>query len=230
MGVRSQPRPCSGDHASRSFGSRTRTRGRRAPSLGGTPTRVVFDIDRGNGTGVDDACSTTDRRAAGWVAERCGGTANGERVGALRKRVRHIFAAVADSRPMVYSTKVQFPKTMRSIDPQSLLPLKPETFHILLILADHPLHGYGIIQEVERETEGRIRLEPSPLYRRLKRLMDLEVVRQVQPDPPATDERRTYYDLTRFGHRVVEAEAARITQLAKQRSVKALAALATRPR
>ena len=119
---------------------------------------------------------------------------------------------------------------MQPNDPQSLLPLKPETFHILLILAEHPLHGYGIIQEVERETEGRLRLEPSPLYRRLKRLMDLNVVRQVLPEPPPTDERRTYYDLTPFGHRVVEAEAARITQLAKRRSVKALAALATRAR
>jgi len=108
-------------------------------------------------------------------------------------------------------------------DPLELLPLKPETFHILLVLERGPLHGYGIIKDVENETDGQIQLEPSPLYRRLKRLLDLGILTQTAPTPPPADERRLYYALTTFGRRVLQAEAARITGLARKRTVKDLA-------
>ena len=113
-------------------------------------------------------------------------------------------------------------------DPSAWLPLKPETFHILLVLERGPLHGYGIIKDVEEETEGQIQLEPSPLYRRLKRLLDGGILNQTAPTSPTTDERRLYYALTDFGRRVLEAEAARITALARNRTVKALANAAGR--
>lgn len=116
---------------------------------------------------------------------------------------------------------------MSEDQPSDFLPLKPETFHVLLSLTEGPMHGYGIIKAVERETEGRVRLEPSPLYRRLKRLMDASLLCQVEPSPPHPDERRMYYSLTDFGRRVLAAEAARITQLAAHRAVKDLAATAT---
>ena len=50
-------------------------------------------------------------------------------------------------------------------DVDAKLPLRPVDFHILLVLTDGELHGYGIVKEIEARSEGRIRLEPGNLYR-----------------------------------------------------------------
>ena len=42
--------------------------------------------------------------------------------------------------------------------PDSLLPLPPAVFHILMAIADEDRHGYGIIQEVAARTNGEVRL------------------------------------------------------------------------
>ena len=41
-------------------------------------------------------------------------------------------------------------------DLAEVLPLSPIAFHVLVALAQAPRHGYGIAQEVEELTEGRI--------------------------------------------------------------------------
>ncbi|MEE8060377.1 MAG: helix-turn-helix transcriptional regulator [Gemmatimonadales bacterium] len=110
-------------------------------------------------------------------------------------------------------------------DPRDYGPLKPDFFHILLALSDQNRHGYGIIKAVEKVTEGRILLEPSPLYRRLKRLLEDGIVAEVEA--PANldhdDERRRYYGLTPLGHRVLAAEASRLVALAESSKVRSLA-------
>lgn len=112
-----------------------------------------------------------------------------------------------------------------STNPEDHLPLKPDLFHILLALEEAERHGYGIIKEVERSTGGQIRLEPSPLYRRLKRLMEVGVVEESakRPAPELDDERRRYYRLSPYGRRLVRAEARRLVALAGSRRVRALA-------
>jgi len=113
-------------------------------------------------------------------------------------------------------------------DPDALLPLKPVVFHILLALSERELHGYGIMKAVGEATEGRIRIDPSPLYRRLKRLLEQGIVQEVGQRPAADsdDERRRYYGLTELGRRVLAAEAARVVELSRSRAVQALAAKA----
>lgn len=110
-------------------------------------------------------------------------------------------------------------------DPASYLPLKPDLFQILLALEDGERHGYGIIKEVERATQGQIRLEPSPLYRRLKRLLDAGILVETdkRPAPELDDERRRYYALTEFGRRIVAAEAQRVVALAGSERIRHLA-------
>ena len=95
------------------------------------------------------------------------------------------------------------------LDTESSAPLKPDLFHILLALDEEERHGYGIIKEVEQRTEGRIRLEPSPLYRRLKRLLDTGIVEESakRPAPELDDERRRYYRLREAGRRMLAADA-----------------------
>ncbi len=115
-------------------------------------------------------------------------------------------------------------------NPASQLPLKPDLFQILLALEEGERHGYGIIKEVERSTDGQTRLEPSPLYRRLKRLLDSGIVEEAdkRPVPELDDERRRYYRLTDYGRQLVAVEAQRLVKLAASERIKNLAKAAPR--
>ena len=99
----------------------------------------------------------------------------------------------------------------------SLLPLPPATFHILLAVADEDRHGYAIIQEVEARTGGELKLSAGTLYRSIQRMLEqgLIVETQERPAPELDDERRRYYRITPFGSEVARAEARRLTQLVK---------------
>ena len=110
-------------------------------------------------------------------------------------------------------------------NPRDYGPLKPDFFHILLALSDQDRHGYGIIKAVEEVTDGGITLEPSPLYRRLKRLLEDGIVEETEPGPDAghDDERRRYYHLTTKGRQVLACEAARLVELAESNAVRQLA-------
>ena len=48
-------------------------------------------------------------------------------------------------------------------DPESLLPLTPRVFHILLALAEGPEHGYRIMKEVEERSRQRVRIGPGSM-------------------------------------------------------------------
>ncbi len=98
--------------------------------------------------------------------------------------------------------------------PESLLPLQPAVFHILMALADEDRHGYAIIQEVLARTNGEVRLSPGTLYRSIQRMLDDDLIVEVheRPAPELDDERRRYYRITRFGKAVAREEANRLTR------------------
>jgi DNA-binding PadR family transcriptional regulator len=99
-------------------------------------------------------------------------------------------------------------------DIQSLLPLTPTVFHMLLALADGEKHGYGIMQAVEEETKGQMKIRTGSLYGSIQRMTEAGLIEETdeRPDPALDDERRRYYGLTDLGRRVLSAEAARIAQ------------------
>lgn len=101
--------------------------------------------------------------------------------------------------------------------PESRLPLKPNWFHVLLSLADHEQHGYGIMQEVLERTGGKVRLWPATLYGTLQRLMNADLIEasRHRPPPGQDDARRRYYRLTPFGRRVLAAESRRLEDLVR---------------
>jgi DNA-binding PadR family transcriptional regulator len=109
-------------------------------------------------------------------------------------------------------------------DPESLLPLTPAVFHILLALTDGERHGYGIMQEVAALTDGQLRMGPGTLYGSIKRMMANNLIEEsnARPDPELDDERRRYYRLTEFGQRVASAEAQRLLGLVRQAQLKQL--------
>ena len=94
-------------------------------------------------------------------------------------------------------------------------PLSVQVFQILLSLVDEDLHGYAIIQDVARRTDGEVRLTASTLYAAVKRLLDSGWIEEVRQRPRAGDDsRRRYYRLTQRGRLAARAEALRVDRLA----------------
>ena len=80
-----------------------------------------------------------------------------------------------------------------------------------LALAQAERHGYEIMQEVERRTEGRIVLHPGTLYRALSRLLEQKLIEELEArSSEHEDERRRYYRLTALGAAVAKAEVDRL--------------------
>jgi DNA-binding PadR family transcriptional regulator len=102
--------------------------------------------------------------------------------------------------------------------PESLLPLSPAIFHILIALADRDRHGYSIMQDVSGRTDGKVQLSAGTLYSSIRRMLEQGLIEELDesPDPSSTDERRRYYRLTRFGKRVAAAEVERLNSLVRQ--------------
>ncbi len=103
----------------------------------------------------------------------------------------------------------------RDSEPEGLLPLTPAVFHILLALTGGRLHGYGIMKEAERVSEGQMQMGPGTLYGTLKRLLEEGLIEETEApaDEPEDNRPRRYYRLTDAGRRVLEAEIGRMEQL-----------------
>lgn len=88
-------------------------------------------------------------------------------------------------------------------------PLREPTFLILTALAGGPLHGYGLIAEVDRLSDGRVSLRPGTLYGTLDRLTDDGHV--IADREEIVDGRlRRYYRLTPDGETALRAETERM--------------------
>ncbi len=100
----------------------------------------------------------------------------------------------------------------------SLLPLPPAVFHILIALADRDRHGYSIMQDVAARTNGKVSLSAGTLYSSIRRMLEQGLIEELaeSPDPSSTDERRRYYRLTRLGRRAAAAEVERLNALLQQ--------------
>jgi DNA-binding PadR family transcriptional regulator len=90
------------------------------------------------------------------------------------------------------------------------LPLSPASLHILLALAGEDLHGYGIMQAVARQSEGRYKIGPGTLYDNLKKMMSQGLVEETSGPAPAADPRRKYYRLRALGRGVLAEEVKRL--------------------
>jgi len=106
---------------------------------------------------------------------------------------------------------------VRTPSPLSLLPLPAAFAHILLALADGERHGYAIMQEIRRLTDGTVAMGPGTLYGAIKRMLEFKLIDESaeRPDPALDDERRRYYRITPFGARVLRAETGRLSRLVR---------------
>jgi DNA-binding PadR family transcriptional regulator len=105
---------------------------------------------------------------------------------------------------------------------QKLNPLPSAAFQILLALAGEDLHGYGIMRQVEEQTEGRMRLGPGTLYSSIQSLLDAKLIEEVdaREDAKLGQERRRYYRLAAAGRKLARSEAERLADLLRVARVK----------
>ena len=107
--------------------------------------------------------------------------------------------------------------------------LTPAVFHILLALADGESHGYGIMQDVERFTNGDTRLGPGTLYRSIQRMLVDGLIEElaISLHDETDEDRRRYYRLTAKGQAVAQREAQLLADLVDAARHRGL--LSTRP-
>ena len=88
-------------------------------------------------------------------------------------------------------------------------PLREATYLILTALADGERHGYGIVQEIETISDGRVRLGAGTLYGALERLSADDMIDATREE--IVDGRtRRYYRITRRGRGVLIEEIERL--------------------
>lgn len=87
------------------------------------------------------------------------------------------------------------------------IPMTETGFYILLCLQEES-HGYGIVQKVERLTEGEIKLSPGTMYGSLSKMEKDGLIRFVREE-----EKRKIYMITELGREVLDLEMRRIERL-----------------
>ena len=89
------------------------------------------------------------------------------------------------------------------------VPMTETAFYILLCLRQ-PNHGYGIVQTVEKMTDGAVRLTPGTMYGSLSKMEKDKVIRFIREE-----DKRKIYQITDLGLEVLEIERKRIERLYK---------------
>jgi DNA-binding PadR family transcriptional regulator len=89
-------------------------------------------------------------------------------------------------------------------------------YHLLLALADRPLHGYAIAERVAAESSGTLQPRAGSLYRVIARLVALGLVAESEAEQEVTHPglARRYYTLTARGRRALADDTQRLKRTA----------------
>ncbi|MCL1979058.1 MAG: PadR family transcriptional regulator [Methanomassiliicoccaceae archaeon] len=87
--------------------------------------------------------------------------------------------------------------------------LTEAVFYILLSLHE-PMHGYAIMQNIERQTAGRVALGPGTLYGAINALLQKQWIRAVSSE---ADSRKKEYLITEDGVKAFAGELDRLREL-----------------
>jgi len=98
------------------------------------------------------------------------------------------------------------------------LPLTEPVLLILLSLAGQPRHGYSILKDVERMSDGRVVLSTGTLYGALRRLLDEEWIERFEEQDSSPG--RQAYRLTPQGRRNLRLEVGRMKHLTRLASLR----------
>ena len=110
--------------------------------------------------------------------------------------------------------------------PRQSASLPAAALHVLLAIGPDERHGYAIMGEVERITDGAVRMGPGTLNGTIKKLLDDGLIEECgeRANPHRADERRRYYRLTALGRSVVANEVDRLQAMISRTGVRTWAA------
>ena len=92
-------------------------------------------------------------------------------------------------------------------------PLTEPVLLILLSLVNKPLHGYGLMQDIEKISDGRVRLSTGTLYGALRRLLEESWIERFEQAD--TSREKQAYRLTPAGQEHLHLELDRMKQLTR---------------
>jgi DNA-binding PadR family transcriptional regulator len=90
-------------------------------------------------------------------------------------------------------------------------PMREPTFLVLTALAETPQHGYAVLEDVARMTDGRVKMRAGTLYAALDRLRTDGLI-EVDREEVVQSRLRRYYKLTALGEKRLADESARLRQ------------------
>ena len=85
-----------------------------------------------------------------------------------------------------------------------------EAIYYILLALQEPLHGYGIMQNVQQLSNGRITLAAGTLYGAINTLLDKGWIEAL---PEIKDSRKKEYVITATGTEVLKTEINRLEEL-----------------
>src|SRR3989304_9194205 len=101
---------------------------------------------------------------------------------------------------------------MEAVDrPEQVPPLSRTAMYVLIAIGTEDRHGYAIMREIARMTEGATRLGPGGVYTTIRRLLDDGLIEEgdERPDPELGDQRRGHYRLPGTGRAGAAGEGRR---------------------
>ena len=90
------------------------------------------------------------------------------------------------------------------------LPLTETTFYILLVLTT-PAHGYAIIQEIDKLSDGTVKVAAGTMYGAIENLLKLNWIEEI----PSREKRRRVYQITDVWEKILTLEIERQKSLIK---------------
>lgn len=99
------------------------------------------------------------------------------------------------------------------------LPLSEPVLLILMSLAGQPRHGYSILKDIERMSNGRVVLSTGTLYGAIRRLLDDDWIERFEERESSRG--RQAYRLTSQGRRNLQLEVDRMKHLTRLATLRA---------
>jgi DNA-binding PadR family transcriptional regulator len=98
--------------------------------------------------------------------------------------------------------------------PKRFLPLKSVHYLILLLLEERPTYGVELLDRLEKESGGAVRLNAGSLYRTIAGLVEDGLIEPEGGEEPAgVGAPRKIYRVTSLGRSVLRAESQRQAKL-----------------
>ena len=85
-----------------------------------------------------------------------------------------------------------------------------EAVYYILLSTYEPLHGYGIMQNAEAMSKGRVKLAAGTLYGAINTMLDKGWIKEVNSEE---NSRKKEYQITDIGKEVVQNEIKRLKEL-----------------